>query len=54
MYKEILKTDKAELILERNPLTFNDVLSMNYKYQYKLDKIHKTKIKNNGKYNTIR
>lgn len=54
MYKEILKTDKAELILEREPLTFNDVLSMNYNYQYKLDKIHKTKIKNNGKYNTIR
>jgi hypothetical protein len=32
MYKENYITDKAELILERDPLTFHDILTSNYDY----------------------
>lgn len=32
LYKPNFKTDKAELILERNPLTFKDILASNYQY----------------------
>ena len=32
IYKPNFKTDKAELVLERDPLTFKDILSSNYKY----------------------
>lgn len=35
LYKEEFITDKAELILEREPLTFNDVLLSNYDYKFK-------------------
>lgn len=34
LFKNELITDKAELILERNPLTFNDILLTNYNYQF--------------------
>lgn len=33
-YKKELKTDKAELILEREPLKFDDVLFSKYNYQF--------------------
>jgi hypothetical protein len=32
IYKPDFKTDKAELILERKPLVFKDILASNYKY----------------------
>lgn len=32
--KEEFVTDKAELVLERNPLTLNDILLSNYNYQF--------------------
>jgi hypothetical protein len=31
-YKEEFTTDKAELLLVRQPLTLNDILISNYKY----------------------
>ena len=34
LFKNELITDKAELVLERNSLTFNDVLLTNYNYQF--------------------
>lgn len=34
LYKEMLSTNNAELILTRNPLTFNDILLSNYNYQF--------------------
>lgn len=34
LYKTILTTSQAELILVRKPLTFNDVLLSNYNYQF--------------------
>ena len=37
LYKPNFKTDKAELILEREPLTFKDILASNYKYQFVTD-----------------
>lgn len=37
LYKPNFKSDKAELILERNPLTFKDILISNYKYQFITD-----------------
>lgn len=37
LYKQNFKSDKAELILERQPLTFKDILLSNYKYQYITD-----------------
>lgn len=37
IYKANFKTDKAELVMERNPLTFKDILASNYKYQYVTD-----------------
>ena len=37
LYKPNFKTDKAELILEREPLTFKDILASNYDYQFVKD-----------------
>lgn len=37
LYKPNFKTDKAELILERKPLTFKDILASNYDYQFVKD-----------------
>ena len=37
LYKQELMTDKAELILERPPLNFNDILLSNYEYQFMSD-----------------
>jgi hypothetical protein len=37
MYKPEFKTDKAEFVLEREPLTFKDILISNYQYQYITD-----------------
>lgn len=33
-YKEKIITDKAELVLVRNPLSFKDILTSKYNYQY--------------------
>lgn len=54
LYKPNFRTDKAELILERNPLTFKDILASNYKYQYitdytKYKKTNKNKIHGKSK-----
>jgi hypothetical protein len=32
IYKPDFKTDKAKLVMERDPLTFKNVLASNYKY----------------------
>ena len=48
VYKPNFKSDKAELILERNPLTFKDILISNYKYQFITDYTKWKKKKNNG------
>ena len=48
MYKPDYKTDKAELFLERNPLTFKDILASNYRYQFVTDYTKWKKKKDNG------
>ncbi len=48
LYKVDFKTDKAELVLERNPLTFKDILLSNYKYQFITDYTKWKKKKHNG------
>lgn len=48
IYKQDFTTDKAELILEREPLTFKDILASNYKYQFVTDYTKWKKKKNNG------
>lgn len=48
LYKSDFKTDKAELILERKPLTFKDILSSNYQYQYITNYTKWKKKKKNG------
>ena len=48
LYKPNFKTDKAELILEREPLTFKDILASNYKYQFVTDYTKWKKKKKNG------
>ena len=48
LYKIDFKTDKAELVLERNPLTFKDILISNYKYQFITDYTKWKKKKDNG------
>ena len=48
VYKPNFKSDKAELILERSPLTFKDILISNYKYQFITDYTKWKKKKNNG------
>ena len=48
LYKPNFESDKAELILERNPLTFKDILISNYKYQFITDYTKWKKKKNNG------
>lgn len=40
-FKEELITDKAELLLVREPLNFNDVLLSNYNYQFISDNLRK-------------
>lgn len=40
-FKEELLTDKAELILVREPLNFNDILLSNYNYQFISDNLRK-------------
>ena len=51
IYKKEFKTDKAELLLEKKPLTFNDILISNYNYQFITDYTKWKKKKNNGKCN---
>ena len=48
LYKPNFETDKAELFLERDPLTFKDILASNYKYQYVTDYTKWKKKRNNG------
>lgn len=48
LYKPNFKTDKAELVLEKNPLTFKDILISNYKYQFITDYNKWKKKKNHG------
>ena len=48
IYKPNFKTDKAELILERQPLTFKDILTSNYKYQFVTDYTKWKKKQHNG------
>ena len=40
-FKEEFITDKSELILVREPLTFNDILLSNYNYQFISDDLRK-------------
>ena len=40
IFKEEFTTDKAELILIREPLKFNDILLSNYNYQFISDKLN--------------
>lgn len=51
IYKKDFRTDKAELMLEKAPLTFKDILISNYKYQFITDYTKWKKKKNNGKCN---
>lgn len=48
IYKQDFATDKAELVLEREPLTFKDILASNYKYQFVTDYTKWKKKRNNG------
>ena len=48
LYKPNFETDEAQLILERNPLTFKDILISNYKYQFITDYTKWKKKKDNG------
>jgi hypothetical protein len=48
LYKQNFKTDKAELVLEREPLTFKDILISNYDYQFVKDYTKYKKTKDNG------
>ena len=48
LYKTNFKSDKAQLVLERDPLTFKDILASNYKYQYVTDYVKWKKTKKNG------
>ena len=41
LYKKELTTDKAELILVREPLKFKDILLTNYNYQFISDNLRK-------------
>ena len=42
-YQSKLKTDKAELILVREPLKFNDILLSSNNYKFISDNLHKNK-----------
>ena len=48
LYKIDFNTDKAELILERNPLSFSDILLSNYDYQFIKNNVKRKKKKHNG------
>lgn len=45
-YKQELKTDKAEVVLVREPLTLNDILLSVYEYEFISDERRKYKHKN--------
>jgi len=47
LYKPNFETDKAELILKREPLSFKDILASNYQYQYVTNYTKWKKKKNN-------
>ena len=47
LYKPNFESDKVELVLEREPLTFKDILASNYKYQFITDYTKWKKRKNN-------
>lgn len=48
LYKPSFVSDKAELLMERNPLTFKDILVSNYKYKFITDYTKWKKKKDNG------
>ncbi len=48
VYKEELTTDKAELVMVREPLKFRDILLSNYDYQFVSDCLNKRKKEKNG------
>lgn len=48
LYKPNFESDKAELVLERSPLTFKDILASNYNYQFVTDYTKWKKKKDNG------
>lgn len=48
MYKPNFETDQAELVLERDPLTFKDILASNYKYEFVTNYTKWKKKKDNG------
>ena len=48
LYKPNFESDEAELVLERDPLTFKDILASNYKYQFVTDYTKWKKKKDNG------
>ena len=48
LYKPNFETDKAQLVLEREPLSFKDILSSNYKYQFITDYTKWKKKRENG------
>lgn len=48
LYKPNFETDKAQLVLEREPLTFKDILATNYKYKFITDYTKWKKKKDNG------
>lgn len=47
-YKEKLTTDKAELVLTREPLKLEDILLSNYDYEFITDKKYKRKMETDG------
>jgi hypothetical protein len=51
LYKPNFETDKAELILKRDPLSFKDILASNYQYQYVTNYTKWKKKKNNEQCN---
>lgn len=48
LYKPDFKTDKAELVITRDPLTFKDILASNYDYQFVTNYTKYKKKKDNG------
>lgn len=48
LYKPDFKTDKAELVITREPLTFKDILASNYDYQFVTNYTKYKKKKDNG------
>lgn len=48
MYKSDFKTDKAELVLEKQPLKFKEILASNYRYEHVTKYTKWKKKKDNG------